>query len=175
MMHAVEFRVRGLPAPQGSKAMMRHRTTGAMIMIESAKGVAPWRMAVAAAAMAAVAGRGWMPLGGPVVLRVRFALPRPKSHYRCADPARDLKGSSPLAPVSPPDLSKLLRATEDALTTARIWADDSLVVEVIASKVYAGEDPSGVLDSPGALIAVAPASPAYHHRRAAPAREGNTP
>jgi Holliday junction resolvase RusA-like endonuclease len=35
----------------------------------------------------------------------------------------------------PPDLDKLLRATFDALTQARVWEDDSRVVWVQACKV----------------------------------------
>ncbi len=57
-------------------------------------------------------------------------------------------------PSVKPDLSKLIRSTEDALTDARIWTDDALVVEYrYAAKRYpnAGRD---ALDAPGAVIRI---------------------
>jgi Holliday junction resolvase RusA-like endonuclease len=55
-------------------------------------------------------------------------------------------------PMRTPDLSKLLRSTEDALTTAGIWRDDARVVEYgRAAKVFPGEDPEA-LEAPGVRI-----------------------
>jgi crossover junction endodeoxyribonuclease RusA len=57
-------------------------------------------------------------------------------------------------PMRYPDLSKLLRSTEDALTTAGVWADDARVIEYRhLAKVYPGEHPDA-LDAPGAVIRV---------------------
>ena len=53
-----------------------------------------------------------------------------------------------------PDLSKLLRSTEDALTDAGLWADDARVVEYERlAKVYPGEDPEA-LPVPGVRIEI---------------------
>ena len=49
-------------------------------------------------------------------------------------------------------MSKLARSTEDALTTAGVWADDARVVDEYLSKRYIG-DP-GALDKPGVLVRV---------------------
>lgn len=57
-------------------------------------------------------------------------------------------------PMRTPDLSKLARSTEDALSDAGIWADDARVVEYSRlAKVYPGEDPDA-LSSPGAVIEI---------------------
>jgi hypothetical protein len=71
-------------------------------------------------------------------------------------------------PHGKPDLSKLARSTEDALTDAGVWIDDSLVVAYgRLAKVYA-RDPSGfdaeALTVSGAVITVHPiaALPATH-------------
>jgi len=52
-----------------------------------------------------------------------------------------------------PDLSKLVRSTEDALTEAGIWKDDARVVECFASKRYPNEGPDA-LDVPGCVIEI---------------------
>ncbi len=58
-----------------------------------------------------------------------------------------------------PDLSKLLRSTEDALTTSGVWTDDGRVVAYrLLAKVYPGEGslwpgcPDLSLPEPGARI-----------------------
>jgi Holliday junction resolvase RusA-like endonuclease len=57
-------------------------------------------------------------------------------------------------PSTPPDLSKLARSTEDALTLARVWEDDARVVEYLRlAKVYPNEDPDA-LSVPGAVIRI---------------------
>jgi hypothetical protein len=57
-------------------------------------------------------------------------------------------------PDKKPDLSKLVRSTEDAITDAGLWADDARVVEYARlAKVYPGEDPMA-LSSPGVWVAI---------------------
>jgi Holliday junction resolvase RusA-like endonuclease len=43
-----------------------------------------------------------------------------------------------------PDLDKLLRAIGDALTIAGVFADDSRIIEINASKSFADQRPPGV-------------------------------
>lgn len=129
--------VRGLPAPQGSK---RHVGNG--VMIESSKKVKPWRQDVVAAAVEA--RNGAPTLDGPLRARIVFTLPKPKSAPKRKRTYADRK----------PDLSKLLRSTEDALVTAGVIADDARIVEFDRlAKVFPNEDPDA-LDTPGALIHV---------------------
>lgn len=126
----------GQPAPQGSK---RHVGNG--VMIESSKKVKPWRQDVVAAARDAMPDIGWQAFDGPLTVRMVFSFTRPKSHYRTGRNAHLLKADAPAQPCSIPDLSKLARSTEDALTTARIWADDARVSEYSRlAKVWVDED-----------------------------------
>jgi Holliday junction resolvase RusA-like endonuclease len=127
----------GHPAPQGSK-----RHVGGGVMVESSKAVKPWREAVKSAALDVMAGQ--VPLDGPLVVRMVFTLRKPASA-----PKRRRTW-----PDRTPDLSKLARATEDALTDAGVWADDARVVEYERlAKVFPGEDWEG-LHIPGARITV---------------------
>ncbi|MBC6464284.1 RusA family crossover junction endodeoxyribonuclease [Actinomadura alba] len=140
--------VLGTPAPQGSK---RHVGNG--VMIESSKKVKPWREAVKHAAGELITDPGapgrittiGFPLDGPLLLEICFTLHRPKS----APKKRH-------RPDRMPDLSKLIRSTEDALTDAGVWADDARVVGVSARKVYPhphSGDPDA-LAMPGAVIRI---------------------
>lgn len=133
--------VYGLPAPQGSKRFMGVRG-GKGVMIESSKKVKPWRQDVKTVAEATRAGRA--PLDAPLRLHMVFTLPKPKSA-----PKRRQTW-----PMRTPDLSKLARSTEDALTAAGIWADDARVVEYgLLAKRYPGEGHLA-LEAPGAVIVI---------------------
>jgi crossover junction endodeoxyribonuclease RusA len=132
--------VYGLPAPQGSK-----RHIGKGIMVESSKNVKPWREAVKWAAMSqplALRDDSGKPLlSGPICVEMTFTMPRPKSAKTGSRPA------------TRPDLSKLVRSTEDALTDIGAWEDDARVVLCISRKVYPGEHPDA-LATPGAVIKI---------------------
>lgn len=137
----ISFRVHGTPAPMGSK---RHVGNGKMI--ESSKAVKPWRQAVASAAVDALPPEGWTPMDGPLILHVIFIFPRPASHYGTGRNAGTLKPNAPVYKSSAPDLSKLVRSTEDALTDAGVWRNDARVARILAEKTYG--------DSPGAVITI---------------------
>jgi Holliday junction resolvase RusA-like endonuclease len=121
------IRAFGTPAPQGSKSFKGMRG-GKPILAESSKKVTPWRAAVVDAALQAVKVAGWVTLGKdvPVRLEVEFFL---------KPPATMPKGRT--APTTYPDVSKLIRSTEDALTSAKVWADDAQVVRLVTGKFYA--------------------------------------
>lgn len=122
--------VPGAAAPQGSK-----RYVGNGRMIESSKAVKPWREDVRQACLVAWrdASGPWAPVDGPVRLVIDFVRKRP-----AAAPKR----STPAA-TTMPDLSKLIRSTEDAITSAGVWIDDARVTTIIAHKRLAeiGETP----------------------------------
>lgn len=141
--------VHGIPGPQGSKTYKGHRTNKATgksvpVLAESSKKVKPWRQAVEdAARVQLLLVPGWVALDGPLVAEMHFTLPALK---------RMPKGRT--AHTVYPDLSKLLRSTEDALTTAGVWADDARVVRYRGlSKTYPGMGPDA-LAGPGAVIRV---------------------
>jgi crossover junction endodeoxyribonuclease RusA len=162
---AILVTVYGDPAPQGSKSYKGTRIskqTGKRtpILVESSKKVDPWRADVEAAARRAMTVKhvtvygGWpaggpigFPLTGPLEIGVIFTLAPPARM-----PKERIVGGIAL-PMCYPDLSKLLRSTEDALTTAGVWLDDAQVVNCRElGKRYAGQP--GALDRPGAVIRV---------------------
>lgn len=175
MSPSVTLRVLGKPAPQGSKRFMGLTPAGKPKMIESSKqGVDLWRGDVVAAAARIVGNLGlarvgyegthWpeaYPLTEPLAVSMVFTAVRPKSHYRTGRNAHLLTERAPARPSGKPDLSKLLRSTEDALTTAGMIKDDALIVEYDrAAKVYVGED-EDALEVPGVLIRLRPAVTVY--------------
>lgn len=141
----------GTPGPQGSKSFKGMTAKGNALLVESSKKVKPWRRAVAEAAEWAIlatakqAGAvGWAPLDGPLEVSMVFTLRKPTSA-----PKRTRTW-----PTRYPDLSKLCRSTEDALTAAKVWADDARVVRYRdLAKVFPGEDPTA-LDEPGVVIQI---------------------
>jgi Holliday junction resolvase RusA-like endonuclease len=155
----IQFAVYGLAAPQGSKngfAIKRSGAyTGRVGMTESSKHVKPWRDDVKAAALEAMNFGHRPPLDGPLCARMVFTFARPAGHFGTGRNAGQLKPSAPAWPAGYPDLSKLARSTEDALTQAGVWADDSRVVEYERlAKVYAGSADHEALLLPGAVVRV---------------------
>jgi Holliday junction resolvase RusA-like endonuclease len=141
MSDTLTITVHGRPAPQGSKRAFVIRggpRKGQAAVIESSHDrVKSWRAAVVDAASEV---KEWPALTGPLEVSMVFYLPRPKGHYRTGRNAHLLRDSAPIAPAGMPDLSKLARATEDALSDAAIWADDAQVVEYTRlAKCYADD------------------------------------
>lgn len=127
-MAELSFTVYGVAAPAGSKTAGVSKS-GKVFVRDDAKKGKPWRQNVAQAAGEAMNGTGL--LDGALELRLTFYVPRPKSHYG----ANGLRPSSPLYPTKRPDVTKLIRAVEDALTGI-VWRDDAQVVRQHATKLY---------------------------------------
>jgi crossover junction endodeoxyribonuclease RusA len=124
----LSFTVYGAAQPAGSKTA--GVTKGGKVFVrDSARKGTPWRREVTQAAGRAM--NGTRLLDGAIELSVIFTVPRPKSHYG----ARGLRPSAPEHPTKRPDVTKLLRAIEDACTGI-IWRDDSQVVHQHARKRY---------------------------------------
>ena len=134
----------GIPGPQGSKRFVGTRG-GRGVMVESSAKVKPWREAVKHAAREAMQSAGLSaPLDGPLVVGMWFTLPKPASAPKRRETFPDRK----------PDLSKLARSTEDALSDAGLWADDARVVGYDGLwKLYPLEG-AHALPSPGCVIEV---------------------
>ena len=150
-MSTLTFTVRGLPGAQGSK-----RHVGHGVMVESSAKVKPWRSDVKAAAEAAlerVTDFGEWPARGPVAVAIEFRFARPKGHYRTGRYAHLLRADAPTFVVSRGcgDLDKIVRSTGDAMTAAGVFADDSLIAHLTASKTYCTP-----FETPGAFIVVTP-------------------
>jgi Holliday junction resolvase RusA-like endonuclease len=121
-MMLADFRVHGLPRPQGSLHPMRHRGSGKIVTFQPAK-LRAWRDGVSFAARLHYHAE---PHGGPVALLLDFTLARGKTV------TREL-------PSVPPDLDKLIRAVGDSLS-GTILVDDAQAVRIEATKSY-GERP----------------------------------
>ena len=120
----IKFSVEGTPIQQGS---MRHIGHGRMIHNKAVE-LAAWRADIASAAKLA----GCKPILDPIAITMRFRVKRPKSVKR-------------EYPTVAPDLDKYVRSVNDGLTGVA-FADDSQVIQIIASKEYA--------DSPGVDIEI---------------------
>lgn len=143
-MNEIGLIVYGTPAPQGSKSF-KGMFKGHAVLAESSKKVKPWRMDVKAAAERVMDEFGLTePMDGPLCVAMVFTMAKPSSAPK----------TRRTWPDRMPDLSKLIRSTEDALTDAGLWADDARVVEYMrVAKVYPGEDPDS-LNRPGVRIVV---------------------
>lgn len=130
-----ELTVYGKPAPQGSKS-----PKGKGRMVESSEYVPPWREAVKAAAIAAMKARSiatyggvgqvsLLRLDGPLVADMVFTMGYKPNSKPTWWPAGE-RWSKTLwwRPASAPDLSKLIRGTEDALQDAGAIRDDARIV-----------------------------------------------
>lgn len=122
-MTTLHIRARGRPAPQGSKG----RGAAGQLLEQSAY-LPAWRQAAKVAALRALSDAGVEPTARPLF---------PVGRAVQAD-ITFLLAPEQGAPTSPPDLDKLVRSTFDAITAARVWADDAQAVRVIAVKLRAG-------------------------------------
>lgn len=137
----LSFFVVGKPQTAGSKTAIPNPKTGRPIVMESGdrKAKKTWRGDIRDAAYAALsAERG--DLAGPFIdaLEVHFVFvrPRPASHFGTGRNAGVLKESAASHPVSRPDVLKLARAAEDALTGV-LWLDDAQIVREHLAKRWA--------------------------------------
>lgn len=137
---SITIEVVGTPIPGGNKTKMR------WAMVEGAdlpntegerNRCKNWKARVHEAALLAMGDAP--PLDGPIELEMLFRLERKAGHYT---PKGVLRKSAPAYPDTKPDLTKILRSTEDALVPVAL-ANDSRVVRAQQSKDWCapGERP----------------------------------
>lgn len=133
---AIRFTVFGDPQTAGSKkAFMLRRRDGSPVTRGNGSPIINitddnskskgWKQQVAYAARQAYRGEL---LDGPVRLTLTFFRPRLGSHFGTGRNAGRLKDSAPEHPTTKPDVLKLARAVEDALTKV-VWGDDAQIVD----------------------------------------------
>lgn len=135
---AIRFFVEGLPIAQGSKKAFMRKGARFPTLVESAKGLKPWREHVAQEGK-----KQRSKVTGPVRVQLEFIFPRAKSHFGTGRNEKKLKPSAPLHHTKKPDIDKVTRAVLDAITNVVI-EDDSCVVQLEASKRY-GQKPGCVI------------------------------
>lgn len=135
----IQFFIPGIPAPGGSKkAFWSKKLNRAFIVDDAGERNKNWRAVVALSAKEHYQGPV---LTGPLKVVFNFRVNRPKGHHG----AKGVRASAPSHPQTRPDVLKLARSTEDALTGV-IWRDDAQTVILSLSKEYA--------DQAGCLVTV---------------------
>lgn len=133
MMPVITFLVHGFPKPAGSKRAFFIRKIARSVVVDACKGSRDWKTDVQHAAREHYNGPL---LCMPLKVRFDFFVLRPKSHFRAGKNSALLKPSAPGYPAVMPDVLKLARGVEDALTGI-LWKDDSLIVHETLTKSYA--------------------------------------
>ena len=128
----IEFFVPGTPAPAGSKRAFTPKGWKRPIITDACKRTKPWQQEIKSVAIENYQGDL---LAGALRLTLVFRVARPQGHMRTGKNAGEVRESSPTWPIVKPDVLKLTRAVEDALTGI-IWRDDSQIVQEVLSKVY---------------------------------------
>jgi len=137
---AVEFVVYGRPATAGSKRAFAIRLgdgrfTGRVAVTDDSSRTKSWQATVASAALETGSGCS----RGPLALTLAFYLHRPRHHYGTGRNSSRVRDAAPARPAVRPDLLKLTRAVEDALTGI-LWHDDAQVCDEHLAKHYAADD-----------------------------------
>ena len=125
-MRIVAFAVYGLAVAKGSTRAFLPKGAKFPVVTSTARNLKEWENLVRFAAQEHC-GRDWS-LDGPKLLTLHFSLPRPKSLAKKKAPH-----------LKKPDLDKLVRAVNDALTGI-LYHDDAQIVSILASKEYAHVD-----------------------------------
>ena len=140
----ITIEVCGLPRPGGSK-IPGLRKNGTMFVRPASPHTSTWMQQVRDAA------RVQMPFGqeqitGTIEMFAEFRFPRPQKHF--VGKSGRLRSDAPAWHCIKPDLTKVMRSTEDALTGV-VWKDDCLVAKRQESKRYCNGN-----ESPGVTIFV---------------------
>jgi Holliday junction resolvase RusA-like endonuclease len=121
----IRFTVYGDCQPAGSKrAFFRNGMKHPSVVDDNSKSKG-WKHVVAYSARQVYQGPL---LDGPLRFTATFYRPRLKGHYGSGRNAAALKASAPEYPTTKPDVLKLARAAEDALTGV-VWRDDAQIVD----------------------------------------------
>lgn len=139
-MNAVSFFCSGIPSPGGSKRVFPLRKSGLLtgkFVVTDAGGEKTklWRQSVAGAAFLAMQKAELAPFTLPLRVSFIFWMPRPANHHKGSDRAKELKPDAPHWHFKAPDLLKLSRSTEDAMSGI-VYTDDKLIAQSSLEKLY---------------------------------------
>ena len=142
-----EFIVWGKAAPRGSvKAIPRGKVVnvhgqrlredkGTLVIDQESAVLKSWMQQIKQTAIGAWAQEHTGYSDKPFIVDITFCMDRPQSHYRTGRYAGHVKETAPKRPIVRPDLDKLTRAVNDALTKV-VFKDDSQVVEMNVKKIH---------------------------------------
>jgi Holliday junction resolvase RusA-like endonuclease len=137
-MKTLSFYVHGKPQPAGSKrafVLKGGANKGRAIITDANPKARDWKIDVQHGARLATSDWDGNLLDGPLKVAFTFFLLRPKGHYRTGKNAHLLREDAPEMPTSKPDVLKLARGTEDALT-GLVWRDDAQITTELLQKRY---------------------------------------
>jgi len=140
-MRPLEFFIPGFAKPGGSKRFLGMSRKGHAIIADDCVKGKDWRAVVAYGAREAM--KNDLPTEEALCVQMTFHITRPKGHFRSGKNSHLLRESAPKFPTPKPDVLKLARSTEDAMTGI-VWKDDSATVTLVLKKRYA--------DKPGVSI-----------------------
>lgn len=133
----IELHIPGHPQPGGSKRGFIPKGWNRAVIVDANPKAADWKRTVQVFAQE----HHPEPLfDGPLRVTMTFFLARPKGHYG----KRGLLPSAPAFPCNKPDVLKLARSTEDALTGI-VWTDDARIVTEHLYKRWAEDGRTGAL------------------------------
>lgn len=132
MMPPIVLHIEGLAQPAGSKKGFYIPALKRVVITDDNPKSKKWKQEVAKQAKAQYKGPL---LDMPLRVEFVFTMPRPQCHFRTGKNASLLRDGAPHFPASRPDVLKLSRAVEDALTKV-IWIDDGQIVTERISKRY---------------------------------------
>lgn len=140
----LRFVVLGEAKPAGSKRSLPIRKQGEptrYVVVDANPRQKSWLQEVRHAANEAI--KDWrgadlldlppFPWGEPLQLGLTFYVPRPKGHFGTGRNAGVVKASAVAHPAKRPDLLKLARGVEDALSQL-VYRDDALIVREVLEK-----------------------------------------
>lgn len=121
----ISFFVSGTPVPQGSMKAFRVKNSDKIVMTHSNSKLAEWRNIISDVAIKIAETNDWAiaERGEAIDVKMLFYFPRPASRKK----DRNM--------TTRPDLDKLIRAVNDALTGI-LYEDDSQIVSMTPGKYY---------------------------------------
>ncbi len=133
----------GTPAPKGSSRAFMNRSTGRAVLAPGGSAVnalkiKAWSTSVREQALLALPEQCVEPVfvNTPLVVVIVFRMARPSGHWGKGKNAGKISSKAAAAPMSKPDIDKLVRATLDALT-GLVFDDDSRISQLSAVKEWA--------------------------------------
>lgn len=131
MQRKVKFTIPGEPIAQGRP---RFSTHGGFARAYDPKKSRDGKSVVKLCARDAVEESGITePLNGPLVMKIQFGIPLPKSAYRKRTPVTRAWRTKK------PDLDNLVKLVKDACSGV-IYLDDNQIARIVAEKITCGQD-----------------------------------
>lgn len=138
-MRCLSFVVVGHPEPAGSKKALQSSYQQRPFVVDSNPKSKGWKRIVAATARGAMLREKWETVSDPIRVTMVFDVLRPKGHFK-ANGELSSEGLRNPHPAKRPDVLKLARGVEDAMTEAGVYTDDALIVDERLIKRWGSEE-----------------------------------